>query len=101
MSELSLILVLSLATYRATRFVIKDTIIMTLRLKALTAIVGENPGEFRMKVHELLTCPYCISVWLAASAVALADIWSSVPLPVFTWGAVAAGCLMTWRYIEE
>jgi hypothetical protein len=96
-----LLIVLALATYRATRFVITDTLIDTPRVWLHTVILGKQHRDWRAKIHELLTCHHCISVWFAAASVALADIWTSVPLPGLMWLAVAGGASVAWRLIEE
>lgn len=101
MSDLSLIALLSLATYRLTRLIVKDTLWQETRRKIEFFILGHEPRSWRDKLHELLTCPYCISVWLSAGVVAGADAYTSVPLPFLTFLAVAAGCVLVWRYIEE
>lgn len=45
----------------------------------------------------LWTCPWCMSIWVAAGLVALAECWTDVPLPwlVGALGAAFTG-VMTW-----
>jgi Protein of unknown function (DUF1360) len=100
MSGLSLIVVLSLACYRVTRFVIRDTLWEHWRVKLGDRILGTSPKLWRDKLYDLLHCPYCLSVWVAAATVAAADGFVSVPLPLFSWLAVAAGSLVVWRVVE-
>lgn len=101
MSGLSLIAFLSLVSYRVTRFVVIDTIWEDTRRKLHIKVLGYQPRRWRDKLHELLTCPYCISVWIAAGTVIVADWFASVPLPVLSVPAVAAGTVVLWRVIEE
>lgn len=99
--ELQLTILLSLVAYRATRFAIKDTLIDGIRIRVQNAVLGTKPRLWREKLHELISCPYCISWWIAGICVALADWQTSVPLPFFQWAAVAAGAVLIWRIIEE
>ena len=102
MFQLQLTVLLSLACYRVTRFVVKDTIIDGFRIWLHTVILGKKPRLWREKVQELISCPYCISVWIAADLVVATDLFVvSFPLPVFQWLAVAAGSLVIWRIVEE
>lgn len=101
MFQLQLTILLSLVTYRVTRFVVKDTIIEGTRIWLHTFILGKKPKLWREKLQELISCPFCISVWISAATVAVTDRYVSVPLPVFQWLAVAAGTLVIWRIVEE
>lgn len=89
---------LSLVTYRVARLAIDDTIFDAPRARMhgwLTA-----GGWFRQKLSELLGCPFCLTIWVAAGAVALTLPFASVPLPVWTWLASAAGSLIVWYIVE-
>jgi len=97
---LTLIILLSLITYRVTRFVIEDSLINAQRTWFLGKIIGKRPGRARVKIHDLFLCPYCLSVWIAAGATAIADAYVSVPLPVWTWLATCGGTMMVWRFVE-
>ena len=102
MLQLQLVVVLSLVCYRITRFIVKDTIIDGFRIWLHTVILGRKPALWREKLGELISCPFCISVWIAAALAVVADYFvPSVPLPVFQWLAVAAGTLVIWRIVEE
>ncbi len=103
---LTAIVVLSLVTYRVTRFFLSDSLLEEPRIRLhswLTAPRGHfrsEPGVMRMKLYELTVCPFCFSVWVAAGATAVADAYTSVPLPVFVWLAACSGSLVIWRWIE-
>lgn len=97
---MSLILLLSLATYRITRLIVEDKVWEVWRIK-LSARIVRKPTLLRRKLNELLTCPFCMSVWVAAAVVAVADRFLHLPVPVLAWPAVAGGALVAWRYVEE
>jgi FtsH-binding integral membrane protein len=101
MSYLLLLIVLSAVTYRVGRFLILDTLIDEPRNRVLSWL-EMRPTRFWSKVHDLLGCPFCITIWIAAGAVAITDIWfASVPMPVWTWLAVATGALVFWAVIDS
>ena len=91
--------VMVFASYRITRFLISDTLIDEPRGWVLTKIWGD--GGLRRKLHELLTCPICLSVWISAGVVAVTNHWVSIPVPWITWLGVCGGVLLLWRWIEE
>jgi hypothetical protein len=100
MSELQLIVLLSLAVYRVTRFIIRDTLIDAPRNWLYGKLV--TPGHpFLDKVYELLDCPYCLGIWISAFSVAIARHYTPVSLPVFVWLAVAGGAMIVWRIVER
>lgn len=101
MSLIDLIIVLSLVTYRVTRFLILDSLIEVTRDRVY-AWLETHPNRFTMKLVELIRCPYCMTIWVAAGAVAIIDVFTDqpVPMPVFAWLAVAAAALVWWRIID-
>lgn len=98
---LTAIVVLSLVTWRVTRFVLHDTLIEGLRSKTLGWLGRAPQPLWRLKLMELLTCPYCFSVWVAAGACVAWDIYTSLPAPMFVWLAVCAGTMVVWRWVES
>jgi hypothetical protein len=112
-----LLVVLSGVVYRVGRFVVLDTLIEELRWATLNrlASIRTDEGErivleehelgrlplWRKKLYDLLSCPYCITGWVSAGAVALATVWVPVPLPWFTWLAVWAGGLIIWDIVDS
>lgn len=68
------LVILSLAVARVTRFLIDDTLIANQR----DWVLDRMPA----KVEELLTCPWCLSVWVAAAACAVA--WRSEAMMIRT-----------------
>lgn len=96
---LNFIILSSLITYRLTRLAINDTILDTPRIWFHQILIG-RPGKFRMWLYELITCKYCLSVWVAAVVVAVLNIWLPVEAPVAMWPAAAAGALVVWKIAE-
>lgn len=98
-----LLLLLTLATYRGTRLVVDDTFPPVAWVR--THVTGDEYGRDRwrfvpMWVGDLVSCSWCASVWVAAGVVGLTTLWTSVPLPLLTWAAVAAGA--AWlAHLEE
>lgn len=67
--------VLTVATHKASRLVTKDRVTSTVRAPFTRFQANDGPGEVsetargtgvRRAVGELLVCPYCIAVWIAA-----------------------------------
>ena len=94
---------LGAVTYRVTRFILLDTLFADTRTKLKLALIGKGPSTsvFRTKLYDLMSCPYCMSVWVAAGAVALSAPFTDIPLPVWTWLGVCTTSLAFWRYIEQ
>lgn len=105
--------IFSLVTYRATRFLIEDSLIDTPRdwLKKTVIMRGKIPGvrynpnptpAWRSKLYELTECPYCVSVWVALASVGCARLTgASVPQPFWVWLASAGGCMIVWSVVED
>jgi len=97
-----LTVLLSAATYRVTRFLISDTLISEQRRWVKLKLMGNGDvGPVRVKLLDLLSCPYCLSVWVAAAGVLASQQFQSIPQPVLAWLAVCTGSLAFWRYIEN
>lgn len=84
-----LILLIALATYRATRFVTCDSFppVRWARRRAVT-----RGPEW---LADLVTCPWCASAYVGAAVVWATDLATSVPLPGLVWAGalVVAGLL--------
>lgn len=112
MSELLTLLVLSMVTYRATRFVILDTLIDEWRDMFHGWLLNgkKTVPLWREKLHELLACVFCLSIWVGLALVftldrnvgllAIIDKGISIPLPGLYWMALSTGSLVFSRYID-
>lgn len=89
---------LSLVTYRVARLIRDDLIFDAPRARLYGWLI--TGGWLRRKLHELISCSFCLTIWIAAGAVLLTLPFASVPLPVWTWLASAAGSLIVWYIVE-
>ena len=109
---LTWLVVCSLIVYRVTRFFVSDSLIDVQRKwvfdhlmgttdkRRLKAKAARQPGDPRVKLYELLSCPYCFSVHVAWMTTLVLDHYRSVEMPVFFWVATAGGAMMAWRWAE-
>ena len=96
---------IALVTFRATRFVIKDKMpigyvrdpfLEWLRPSDEWKIEHNLPyapdrwGWFGGALHYLLSCPWCMSMWLAPGVIYLFTLFVSVPLPIAMWFIASA-----------
>lgn len=87
------VVLVALATARITRLVISDRV--TGRPRRAVQDWSEarwegrqgrepDPNEWQSPVAYLLSCPWCMSVWVGAAVTAATDLVTDVPLPVLT-----------------
>jgi hypothetical protein len=105
------LIITTLATARVTRFVVSDdlwkemreALVRRLQHPAIAAHRDRHPQTdeieyksrhvmyFHMKVATLITCPWCVSLYVAGGALLL--LWwftdYQIPVPVFTWPALS------------
>lgn len=110
-------IIMSFATMRVSRLVVKDTIFKEWREKLMYwlahghATFDEETGAikhttrrlplWRDKLVKLATCPYCVSVWVAGfMTIAWHFVVDPLPAPFFVFLAVAAGSLIVWEYVD-
>jgi len=96
---MQLTVLLILACFRLTRFAIIDTLFDGPRRWIHRAVLGREHRVWRVKVLEGLDCGHCLSVWFAASLVAVTDIVTSVPAPGVMFLAVAGGTSLLWSVV--
>lgn len=97
----------SLATYRITRFIIRDSLIDELRMTVMVMLskvsyddLGRRvEAKWRTKAKELLGCPYCVSIYIAGATVLVASRAKGIRRLVH-WPAMSAGALVIWRICE-
>ena len=101
MSYIILLLVMSAVTYRVSRFIVLDTLIDEARNWVLSWL-EMRPNPLTVKLIDLLGCPYCITIWVSAATVAAtAAVGYDLPVPIWTWLAVATGSLILWGLIDQ
>ena len=112
--------ILSFVVYRVTRFIVLDSLIERVRERfylwllspldpmETSEVIDVHQDEplrklptWRRKLYQLFSCPFCISVWVAAGAVAL-HVWlvEPLPYPVWYWLGIATGGLLVYRVID-
>lgn len=110
------VVLIALATFRLTRLVVKDTIpavkvprdaivnwldpddawkIEWLASRELAGKPYLDPpsghlGAVGKSLAYLLSCPWCMSVWVGAAVTYATNLWVSVPMPWLTWAAACA-----------
>lgn len=60
-----------LATYRLTKLIIDDELLAELRQAAYSRLEKMDDSTLKNKLIYLLGCPWCISIWAAASLLIL------------------------------
>lgn len=101
LNELVMIVVLSAVVYRVGRFLVLDTMIEGTRDR-IFGWLAHRERFFWHKLLDLLGCPYCITVWVAAGACLAWRLFvGDFAAPVFVWLAVSAGSLVFWNYIDS
>lgn len=92
------VVLIALATYRITRFLVRDTF---PPIAVLRARFGEKVG-YRSSLAYLSTCSWCASVYVAVAVWGVTERYTSVPLPALTIAAASAitGLLSSWEIFE-
>lgn len=98
--SLVMLLVMSAATYRIARFMVLDTLIQDPREKFVDWLAG-HPNRWTLKLQELVTCPYCITIWVSAAVCGLVELFGHLTWWPLQWLATAAGALVFWEYIDS
>jgi len=80
-----LVILTWLTVYRATRLITTDTFPPCERLRA---IVERRYGE-DSSITYLISCPWCMSVWLGAIIVVATDVVVGLPVPVLIWASAS------------
>lgn len=106
MPQLLTFVILALATYRVGRLVILDEIFDVPRDRFFEWLMKpETLSTRRVWFNSLLTCPYCLTMWIAAGVTVFWSLvvhgewlgWSFL----LVWPAVAAASLVPWAYIDS
>lgn len=84
------VLALCASTWRATRLLVKDDLPIVKRPReVLVRRATRADGTLRW-YGELITCPWCVSVWLAAGFTLATDLVVGLPVPILMFGLAAA-----------
>lgn len=97
-----LIVVMGAAAYRIGRFVSLDTLWEGWRDKLYAWLTtGKKLSVWKLKLHELLTCPFCITGWTSLGVVIGVDIFHHLDLIVIQWLATWVAALCWWGVIDS
>ena len=108
--DLKILLVLILSVFRITHLFIYDRITLFLRNPFVEEVYLENEsGEgyydviykgnrFSQAIGYLLSCPWCLGIWVSICVVIAYWLWPTVMLPILIVFAIAGGAalLETW-----
>ena len=78
------------AVWRVTRLITKDTIADPFRSWVENHTKAKAGRKVWTFFDDLIVCPWCVSIYISAGLVALADRYYSVPAPVFVWLTASA-----------
>lgn len=100
-----------LATFKLSRLVTKQTVTTPLRAPFARDDGPAGPGErnarpqgtgLRRSLGELLTCPFCLDVWLASAGTLALRRWPSTVQPLLrTFAAVAVADFAQFLHAER
>ena len=100
--QVTLFAFMSLAAYRLWRLIGVDTITEPARHRLLLDRERRlNPTRLGLKLHDMITCPWCLGTWIAFGVVAVTTIWTPVAWPVLQAGAAASVVGWLGRRDEE
>lgn len=106
-------LLLSLVVARVTRLITEDTILDEPRRWLLDKLwewrrpanvhqQAWEPPYLRKKIHYLLTCPWCSSLYVSAGVIGATYLFTdaSIPFPWFWWPALAMAAVLYLEYTD-
>lgn len=103
------LIVMSATVYRITRFIELDTMLEDTRDRIVFWLEDQqregtgNRALLARKVHDGLTCAFCVSIWVAGFATLWLAVTTEYELGWFSiveWLAVATGAMVFYRYID-
>ena len=94
-----LLVVYALAVARLTGLAVKDSITMPIRDRILNWL-DDEPGTLGWWVGEGITCPWCVSMWIAGAAAPMVwwygnQPWMVIPATAFAFSQIA-GMTSEW-----
>lgn len=106
-ADWTLILIGALVTWRVTRFIVADDLIEGVRAKVIDFVQPRRPlhkgRDFLFgKAYTLITCPWCVSIYVSAGFLLLSRwlVVDSIPVPVWTWLAVGALSILPYQFAD-
>lgn len=113
MSDVLLVVLMSLATYRATRLVTTDAIFDQPRDAVRWFFEGRfmrrqtedklrevaDSDEWHSKLAYFIGCPWCVSLWVGGLLTLATMLIVDVPYPLLVWPATSTvtGLLASWE----
>lgn len=109
MEDLLTVTLLCLATFRVTYFLVSDQLIQEPRAKMTNWLETRKENktgkvthvEWQSKLAYLVTCPWCMSVWIGAAFTLVTHVFYDVPVPVLTWLTSSAVTGMLATLVED
>lgn len=102
MSDLLILAMMCAAAYRVGRFISLDSLWEGTRDKLYGWLTtGKKLSVWKLKVHELLTCPFCITGWTALAVTIGVDLAHHLELIFLWWMATWVGALLLWGLIDS
>lgn len=71
-----------------------------LWLLAMYLLFSDGPTWVGMKIEEMISCPYCLSIWVGAGLQLLTWPHRSIPLPAFYFLALSGAGMVVYQYID-
>ena len=97
--SLTLAVLMSAASYRIARFIQLDTMINRPR-DLFHGWIANHPNRVTIWLQDMLTCPWCLTVWTSAAVTAAVAIFHPIPLDVLYWLGTCTGALVFWRVLD-
>ena len=103
-SLLVAVVLMGLAGWRVTRFLLLDSMFEGTRF-TVEHHFGTRPGFLNRKLNELISCPWCVSVWVCAGLTALWRWQEGDGLGWFAtglvWLATCGAAMAAWKQWED
>lgn len=97
--------IFSFFVWRVTRYLMRDSMLEETRFKVEHYFGSRSDRFLYRKINELISCPWCVSVWVAGG---LTVAWRLTEgdgvgwfWTVVLWVATAAGAMACWQTWEE
>lgn len=84
------VLALCASTWRATRLLVKDDLPIVKRPREAVVRRAERGDGTLRWYGELVTCPWCVSVWVSAVFTGATVLLVGLPVPILMFGLAAA-----------